>query len=101
MYTCILSKIAPRHSPKYQDPTGIRTQDLLNTSQTLVPLSYWISDGRGVQVSHSTVVLCYKGIAMSVWAIYPYTRKAFTIYESGEHVNLIGIIYDKCVKRLK
>ena len=27
---------------------GIRTQDLLITSQTLLPLSHWISCGRGV-----------------------------------------------------
>ena len=34
---------------KIQDPTGICTQDLLIASQTLLPLSYWISGGRGVQ----------------------------------------------------
>ena len=33
---------------KTQDPAGIRTQDLLITSQTLLPLSHWISCGRGV-----------------------------------------------------
>ena len=33
---------------KTQDPVGIRTQDLLITSQTLLPLSHWISGGRGV-----------------------------------------------------
>ena len=35
---------------KNQDPTGNRTQDLLIASQTLLPLSYWVSGGRGVQV---------------------------------------------------
>ena len=34
---------------KNQDPTGARTQDLLIASQTLLPLSYWVSGGRGVQ----------------------------------------------------
>ena len=33
---------------KTQDPAGIQTQDLLITSQTLLPLSHWISCGRGV-----------------------------------------------------
>ena len=33
---------------KIQDPAGIRTKDLLITSQTLLPLSHWISGGRGV-----------------------------------------------------
>ena len=33
---------------KTQDPAGIRTQDLLITSQTLLPLSHWISWGREV-----------------------------------------------------
>ena len=33
---------------KTQDPAGIRTQDLLITSQTLLPLSHWISCGGGV-----------------------------------------------------
>ena len=28
---------------KTQDPAGIGTQDLLITSQTLLPLSHWIS----------------------------------------------------------
>ena len=34
---------------KNQDPTGDRTQDHRNASQTLLPLSYWVSGGRGVQ----------------------------------------------------
>ena len=33
---------------KTQDPAGIRTQDLLITNQTLLPLSHWIPCGRGV-----------------------------------------------------
>ena len=33
---------------KTQDPAGIRTQDILITSQTLLPLSHRISCGRGV-----------------------------------------------------
>ena len=34
---------------KFRDPAGIRTQDLLNTSQTLLPLSHldpWEKSGR-------------------------------------------------------
>ena len=37
------------HGKKFQDPAGIRTQDLQNTSQKLLPLSHLDPPGRGAE----------------------------------------------------
>ena len=41
-----LSQVIIKDPENSQDPAGIRTQDFLITSQTLLPLSHWISCGR-------------------------------------------------------
>ena len=42
-------RVRNKSTEKIQDPAGIRTQDLLNTSQMLLPLNYldpWQKSGR-------------------------------------------------------
>ena len=51
----VVERVRNKSTEKIQDPAGIRTQDLLNTSQTLLPLSHSTNRGRKRKLPESTM----------------------------------------------